>query len=188
MLHSAVAKTQSNRKIFALAASLAASLVLFCSQAQAQDAQSITFHSKRTAHKVSGWEKGLVKRSPNLGKFYWTPMTNYTQTSGSRRTSKGAKQCGPTQTAARPAKRYVLSKFAPLPKNDRAQFSAEQLNAQTEVSLKFKSSKNQLASSRPSMASEDVSGVLTYGDKKDYGYSETQKKLSVSGRIYTRKK
>ena len=115
-------------------------------------------------------------------------MTQYTQNSGSSRTSKGAKQSCPSETAARPAKRYILSKFAPLPKNNRAQFSAEQINAQSEVSLKFKSSKNQLASSKPSVSSEDVSGVLTYGDQKDYGYSEKQKKLSVSGKIYTRKK
>jgi len=190
MLQSAVVKSQHNQKPIWLAASLAASYALFCLPAVAQDAQSITFQSSRTAHKISGWEKGLVKRSPNLGKFYWTPITKYTQTTGSRRTSKGAKQVAPAEIATRRTKRYVLSKFAPLPKNDRAEFSASELENSTDVrgSVRFQKGKKQLASGDQVAGTEEVSSVLTYDDGNDYACAEKGKKLSVSGKLYSRLK
>lgn len=163
-----------------------------CAPANAQQAEGRTVYEyKRTAHKVSGWEHGLVKRSPNLGKYYWTPLTEYSQNKGSRRTGKGVQQASPSAQPAQTARHYVKPRFAPLPKNDRAEFSADEIQTRSGVSAKvrFDKARDQLASRRVTDSANDCSAVLTYGDKeKGEGYSYKRQDLSVSGRLYNQKK
>lgn len=167
-------------------------LTCLCAPANAQQAESTTvYESKRTAHKVSGWEHGLVKRSPNLGKYYWTPLTEYSQNKGSRRTGKGVRQASPSGQPAQTARHYVKPRFAPLPKNDRAEFSCDEIQTRSGVSAKvsFDKARSQLASRRVTDSTNDCSAVLTYGDKeKGEGYCYKRQDLSVSGRLYNQKK
>lgn len=159
-----------------------------CAQAEAQESSKETvFQTSRKAHRVTGWEQGLIKKTPNLSKYYWTPLTEYSQGKGSRKTGRGAHQTsGPVQTA----RRYVKPKFAPLPVNDRIQFSANEIEHRTEASgkVRFEKSKNQLASGKSVEAVQDCSAVLTYGDDKSGGYGAKSEKLSVSGKLFNRKK
>jgi len=165
-------------------------LFAVCAPVNAQQAETKTvYESKRTAHKVGGWEHGLIKRTPNLGKYYWTPMTEYTQNKGSRRTGKGVQTGSPTKQLTR---HYVKPKFVPLPKNDRAQYSASQMTetrSAVSAKVRFDKAKDQLASRHTSDSASDCSGVLTYGDKeKGDGYSYKRQDLSVTGRLYGQKK
>ncbi len=170
-------------------AAFSALISLSCLPARAQQAETTVFQSKRTAHKVSGWEHGLIKKSPNLSNYYWTPLTEYSQKKGSRRTGKGVNSAAPERQLTR---HYVKPRFAPLPKNDRAEFAAgETVETRSDVSaeLSFDKAKKQLASRRAADSANECSGVLTYGDKeKGDGYSYKQQALSVTGRLYGQKK
>lgn len=159
-----------------------------------QKSEIVRFKSERTVHRVTGWEKGLVKRAPNLSKYYWTPMNQYQQKMGSLRTSKGAKAApaGPVQQTAR---HYVKPNFAPMPKNDRIQFAAAETEARTQVDANLRNLRTnaQLASSGRDQLIENCSGVLTY-EKDKNGYmsdlhpiSKTQS-LSVKGQLYGKSK
>jgi len=171
---------------FAVAVFFAAALA--CPPTGAQEAsERKVFQTSRKAHRIEGWEQGLVKKSPNLGNYYWTPITEYTQNKGSRQTGKGAR---PSSSSAPTVRRYVKPHFAPLPVNDRAEFSASEMESRSDLKgkVRFPKAKDQLASG--DQTNEEVSGVLTYGDGdgKGYGYSESSKKLSVSGKLYGQKK
>lgn len=173
-----------------LLSAFAAVVSLACVPANAQQSEDATVNqAKRTAHKVSGWEHGLVKKTPNLSKYYWTPLTEYSQNKGSRRTGKGVQSQSKPSTQL--TRHYVKPRFAPLPKNDRAEFSASEIQARSNVSarVRFDKAKNQLASRRFVDTANDCSGVLTYGDKdKSEGYSYKRQNLSVTGRLYGQKR
>lgn len=174
----------------ACCAAIATPLFLSCLPASAQQSESASvFQAKRTAHKVSGWEHGLIKKSPNLSNYYWTPLTEYSQNKGSRRTGKGVRSAAPEKQLTR---HYVKPRFAPLPKNDRAEHSASQMvetRCDASAKVRLEKAKNQLASRRPTDSANDCSGVLTYGDKeKGDGYSYKRQDLSVTGRLYGQKK
>ncbi|HNB21129.1 MAG TPA: hypothetical protein PKZ32_01845 [Candidatus Melainabacteria bacterium] len=154
--------------------------------ANAQQAEpAAIFEGKRTAHKVRGWEHGLIKKTPNLSNYYWTPLTQYTQGKGARRTGKGVRAAERSKQLTR---HYVKPRFAPLPGNGR---SADTNETSREVSakLRFDKAKNQLASGRPSDSATDCAAVLTYGDReKGEGYSYKRQNLAVTGRLYGQKK
>lgn len=146
----------------------------------AQQAESFTYKSTRTAHKVTGWQSGLVNRSPNLGQYYWSPVTRYTETRGSRHTGKGAKVGGAGNNSK---SHYVKPRFAPLPENHRAQFSAVEMERNTQIvgKVRFKNANPKFSEPGRNSASENCSAVLSYGDSKEPEYRQN---LSVSGKLY----
>lgn len=167
-------------------------LLLTAAPVYAQEAEDVvTYHSKRTAYRVAGWEQGLVRTSPNLGQFYWDPQTRYMQMNGSRHTGKGVNiPSGPTSIYR--SHSSMRCKTAPLPENHRAQFSAEQMAARTAVSanVRFNHAKGQLASTGPGASDQDCFGVLSYGNNGDSAYDQAagggsrSQKLSVKAQIY----
>jgi hypothetical protein len=173
----------SKRKAFAAVYLVIASVLgdMLFVPVSAQQAENFTYQSTRVSHKVTGWQHGLVKRSPNLGQYYWSPITRYTETKGSRHTGKGARVGGAANNSGN---HYVKPRFAPLPENHRAQFSAIEMARSGEVTGKVRSKVNSKSSElRNNTASENCSAVLSYGDSKEAQYSQN---LSVSGRLYRR--
>lgn len=70
-----------------------------------------TVHSTVTTYRVSGWQNELTSVTPNLGNYYWEPMTkrivNTTKT-----TSRGATAAPPIITKG---PQYIKPNFAPMP-------------------------------------------------------------------------
>lgn len=57
------------------------------------------------AVRVKGWESDLVHSDPNLGNWYWSPITNYIQGGPTQRTGKGAQAA--LTIVRRPASKYI---------------------------------------------------------------------------------
>ncbi len=149
--------------------------------ASAQQAENFNYQATRKSHKVTGWQQGLVNRSPNLGQYYWSPITRYTETKGSRNTGKGARI---GSAANNSGQHYVKPRFVPLPENHRAQFTAVEMERNSQVIGKVRFKANSKSSEiGNNSASGKCSAVLSYGDSKETEYSQN---LSVSGKLYRR--
>lgn len=169
-------------------------LCLFSAPAHAQEAGDIvTYQTKRTAYRVAGWEKGLVKSSPNLGQFYWDPMTRYLQKSGSRRTGKGANINVPS---GQHVSHYVRPKAAAMPINPNAGYAAASeasSRACVSANLRYQHAQGKLATASRG-SSDDCYGVLSYGNNGDSAYGQSagggsrSQKLSVKAQLYGRGK
>ncbi|HEY9784862.1 MAG TPA: hypothetical protein V6D17_05625 [Candidatus Obscuribacterales bacterium] len=169
-----------------LALSLFASILVGCqlkAQAQVQTTEEVTY-GKRTAYSVSGWERDLVKADPNLGNFYWNPITKYTQSKGSRRTSRQTVHVSPQEFRSR----YMKPIHTQLPTASKGA-SGTLASSSVSANLKYKRQQGESAL-QGSGSSENVSAVLSYGNSYNYssgqgdGYSSRSQKLSVKGEIY----
>lgn len=74
-------------------------------------------HSTVTTYRVSGWQNQLTSVTPNLGNYYWEPMTKRIINT-TRTTSKGATAAPPIVTRG---PQYVKPNHVNLPVVDRPQ-------------------------------------------------------------------
>jgi hypothetical protein len=70
-----------------------------------------TVHTTVSTYRVSGWQNELTTITPNLGNYYWEPMTKR-MVNTTRTTSRGATAAPPIVTKG---PQYVKPNFAPLP-------------------------------------------------------------------------
>ena len=70
-----------------------------------------TVHSTVTTYRVAGWQHELTSVTPNLGNYYWEPMTKRVCNT-TRTTSKGATAAPPIITRG---PQYIKPNFVPLP-------------------------------------------------------------------------
>lgn len=74
-------------------------------------APKTTVQSTVTTYRVAGWQNGLTSVTPNLGNYYWEPMTKRVINT-TRTTSKGATAAPPIITKG---PQYVKPNYLPMP-------------------------------------------------------------------------
>jgi len=74
-------------------------------------APKTTTHSTITTYRVAGWQNQLTSVTPNLGNYYWEPMTKRIINT-TRTTSKGATAAPPIITRG---PQYVKPNYVPMP-------------------------------------------------------------------------
>lgn len=70
-----------------------------------------TVHTTVTSYRVAGWQHELTSVTPNLGNYYWEPMTKRICNT-TRTTSKGATAAPPIVSKG---PQYIRPNFVPLP-------------------------------------------------------------------------
>lgn len=122
-----------------------------------------TIHSTVSTYRVTGWQNELTSVTPNLGNYYWEPMTKRIINT-TRTTSKGATAAPPIITKG---PQYIKPNYLPMPvvnhpqpKMAIAQALPTQMPPRTSTSLSYSTA------TQPVLSYQNTNTSLSWSSKK----------------------